>query len=267
MPSPISTESSGLAITERNGEFFVTSEAVASGAGVQHASVLRVIDDNMDDFESFGQVGFEIRPGYNNAKVRVALLNEQQSTLLMTYQRNTEQVRQFKKALVKAFYEMARQVQAPKEVSRRDLAQMVLAAEDEADRQRERAEIAEHFRDVVERSKGLNPTEFIKHYFPAHKRSEVFAYLYSSGLLINQLSKGTKRSDGTFRDGPQHGHPSHTGRRFFYLASAENKKTGFRGLQTRVTPGDPELALVAHLEKRGFSPLTQFSNALESAHV
>ena len=77
----------------------VSSETIAEGAGIQHASVLRMIDDNQLDFEEFGQLGFEIRPGYNNARVRVALLNEQQATLLMTFQRNTEQVRTFKKAL------------------------------------------------------------------------------------------------------------------------------------------------------------------------
>lgn len=113
MPSPISNESSGLAITERNGEFFVTSETVAAGAGVEHRAVLQLIDNNAADFEDFGHLAFEMqdRNGSPGPRRRVALLNEQQSTLLMTYQRNTEQVRQFKKALVKAFYEMARQVQ------------------------------------------------------------------------------------------------------------------------------------------------------------
>lgn len=101
-----------LTLTERDGEYVITSEAVAEGAGIQHASVLRLIDENSMDFEEFGQVRFEIRPGYNNSRVRVALLNEQQATLLMTFQRNTEQVRAFKKALVKAFFEMGKQ-QAP----------------------------------------------------------------------------------------------------------------------------------------------------------
>ena len=100
-----------LDIIQHDGEFVVTSETVADGAGIQHASVLRLIDDNRSDFEDFGQVRFEIRPGYNNSQVRVALLNEQQATLLMTFQRNTDQVRTFKKALVKAFFEMARKQQ------------------------------------------------------------------------------------------------------------------------------------------------------------
>jgi phage regulator Rha-like protein len=102
-----------LTIAQLDGEYVVSSEAVAEGAGIQHASVLRLIDENQADFEEFGQVRFEIRPGYNNSRVRVALLNEQQATLLMTFQRNTDQVRAFKKALVKAFFEMAHKQQVP----------------------------------------------------------------------------------------------------------------------------------------------------------
>jgi len=88
----------------------VSSETVADGSGVQHKNVLELIDANRSDFEEFGHVAFETRDGYNNHKVRIALLNEQQATLLMTFQRNTDQVRAFKKALVRAFFEVAGKV-------------------------------------------------------------------------------------------------------------------------------------------------------------
>jgi len=42
--------------------------------------------------------------------MRIALLNEQQATLVMTYQRNTEQVKAFKLALVKSFFIMAKEL-------------------------------------------------------------------------------------------------------------------------------------------------------------
>lgn len=103
----------GLMITQSDGSLVVSSEAVADGAGVQHKNVLELISNNLPDFEEFGHVAFATRDGYNNHKVRVALLNEQQATLLMTYQRNTDRVRQFKKALVKAFFEMAQKSRAP----------------------------------------------------------------------------------------------------------------------------------------------------------
>lgn len=100
-------------VTDREGTLVVSSATIAAGSGVQHKNVLELIHANRADFEEFGQVAFETRPGYNNAPVRTALLNEQHATLLMTYQRNTEQVRQFKKTLVRAFFDMARRLATP----------------------------------------------------------------------------------------------------------------------------------------------------------
>ncbi|MCK7579849.1 MAG: hypothetical protein MZV65_31930 [Chromatiales bacterium] len=41
------------------------------------------------------------------------MLNQEQATLLMTYMRNSDVVRAFKKRLVKAFFEFARKAQSP----------------------------------------------------------------------------------------------------------------------------------------------------------
>jgi anti-repressor protein len=101
---------SALEILTHGDTLVVTSESVADGAGVEHRAVLQLIDNNINDFEDFGHVAFEMRHGYNNHKVRIALLNEQQATLLMTYQRNNEKVRAFKKSLVRAFFDMARRL-------------------------------------------------------------------------------------------------------------------------------------------------------------
>jgi len=106
-----------------DGTLRVSSEQIADGSGVQHKNVLELLAANRDDFEAFGTVAFQTRPLPGGGKpVRVALLNEQQATLLMTYQRNTEQVRRFKVALVKAFFEMARAVSAPLTLEARTLA-------------------------------------------------------------------------------------------------------------------------------------------------
>lgn len=90
-----------------DGMLRVSSEQIAEGAGVEHRAVLQLASTHAGSLERFGQVAFEMRPGYNNAQIRVALLNEQQATLLMTFMRNTEQVIAFKVALVDAFYRMA----------------------------------------------------------------------------------------------------------------------------------------------------------------
>lgn len=140
------------------------------------------------------------------------------------------------------------------EVSRRDLALAVLAAEDEADRQRARAEIAESFKHAIESNAGLSPREFHKHYFADTPERQFFDLLYQRGLLIDQRRKGTRRSNGTYRDGSQHGHPTAEGKRYFYLDAGVDEKTGYRFEQARVRPGDPELALVATLTRRGLTP-------------
>lgn len=98
----------------QDGTPVISSEVIAEGAGVEHRAVLQLLSTSQEDFEQFGPLAFEMRKGQplpqgGFAKsTRIALLNEQQATLLMTFQRNTEQVKRFKVMLVKAFYELAR---------------------------------------------------------------------------------------------------------------------------------------------------------------
>ncbi|WP_246168605.1 phage antirepressor KilAC domain-containing protein [Arthrobacter luteolus] len=91
-----------------DGALIVSSLTIAEGAEVTHQAVLKLIDQHAG---RLGQVGFEIRAGYNNAKVRVALLDEKQATALMMLMKNTDKVLDFKFALNDAFFEMARQLQ------------------------------------------------------------------------------------------------------------------------------------------------------------
>ncbi|WP_223690070.1 phage regulatory protein/antirepressor Ant [Leifsonia poae] len=101
-------------VAMNDGELTTTSQIIADGTGIEHASVLRTIDGNRADFEDFGPLRFEIREGARLPQggfakgTRIALLSESQATLLMTFMRNIGPVKAFKKALVKAFYELAR---------------------------------------------------------------------------------------------------------------------------------------------------------------
>ncbi len=87
-------------------DLVTNTAAIAEGVGRDHDTIIKLVDRNKSDLEEFGEVGFEIQAGYNNSKVRVALLNEQQTTLLITYMRNNEVVRAFKKRLVSEFFTM-----------------------------------------------------------------------------------------------------------------------------------------------------------------
>lgn len=93
----------------RENDVFTNSKVIAEGTNNQHSSIQRILTKYEEDFNEFGQLRFEIRPvkysrGTNEEKVY--LLNEEQATLLMTYLRNNEIVRKFKKNLVHQFYKM-----------------------------------------------------------------------------------------------------------------------------------------------------------------
>jgi len=98
-----------LVFTGKKDEVYTTSEIIAEHAQVQHHTITRLIQQHENDFNDFGRVRFEIdtrntKGGKQN--VKVYCLNEQQATLLMTYLRNNDAVRAFKKELVRQFYAM-----------------------------------------------------------------------------------------------------------------------------------------------------------------
>ena len=94
-------------------EPFTTDEIIASCAQVRRSTVTRLIRNHQKDLETFGRVGFEIRALQTKGgiqDVKTYHLNEQQATLLITYLRNTEPVKAFKKALVREFYAMRAEI-------------------------------------------------------------------------------------------------------------------------------------------------------------
>ncbi|HEW3515068.1 prophage ps3 protein 13 [Streptococcus pneumoniae] len=87
-------------------EPYTLSSIVAECAEIKHRHLKILLNKHREDFESFGKVQFKISPSESGQNVRDYILNEQQATLLITYLRNTEPVKEFKKNLVKAFFEM-----------------------------------------------------------------------------------------------------------------------------------------------------------------
>lgn len=102
--TPIVQVADGVATT--------TSMRIANGTQVQHKNVLELIRTYLSDFEEFGGVAFETRPRpagqHGGGEVTVAILNEEHATLLFTYMRNNDIVRDFKKRLVREFWELRR---------------------------------------------------------------------------------------------------------------------------------------------------------------
>ncbi len=93
--TPIVQVADGVATT--------TSMRIANGTQVQHKNLRELIEDNLSDFEEFGRVRFETaKPpeGTNGGRpVKYAILNEEHATLLLTYMRNSDIVRDFKETV------------------------------------------------------------------------------------------------------------------------------------------------------------------------
>lgn len=93
-------------IKDKYKEPYTLSSVIAEYAEVQHRTVKRLVTKHKESLETFGKVRFEISPSASGQNERNYMLNEQQATLLITFMRNTDKVIEFKKALVKAFYDM-----------------------------------------------------------------------------------------------------------------------------------------------------------------
>lgn len=91
-------------------EPYTLSSIIADCAEIKHHTITRLLREHKSDFERFGVLGFQIhkpdKGTLGGRPEKIYHLNEQQATLLITYLRNTEPVKQFKSDLVKAFFEM-----------------------------------------------------------------------------------------------------------------------------------------------------------------
>ncbi|WP_430598321.1 Rha family transcriptional regulator [Enterococcus sp. AZ177] len=93
-----------------NEDPFTTDELIAEYSGNILKSVKNLIRQYKNDLEEFGVLRFEKAKPNKGTKggrpQKIYHLNREQATLLITYLDNTEQVRVFKKELVRQFYDM-----------------------------------------------------------------------------------------------------------------------------------------------------------------
>jgi len=111
-------------VTLAHGQPVTSTLAMAEGTDNEHASVIKLVRNHLNDYEEFGLVRFEIRPRepgrHGGGDAEYALLNEPQATLLITYMRNSPVVREFKKRLVREFFAMAEQLRDAEALRRED---------------------------------------------------------------------------------------------------------------------------------------------------
>ncbi|WP_051482671.1 Rha family transcriptional regulator [Synechocystis sp. PCC 7509] len=134
---------SNLTVTERNGILVVDSRLVAIELGIEHHTLLKTIDKYSARLEAKSPLRFEVdvvkRPQGGGSHTRYAWLDERQSTLLMTYSRNTQQVLNCKDALVDAFVKAKQLIPAQsQEIERLKLELQVAQAQATAAQSQER---------------------------------------------------------------------------------------------------------------------------------
>lgn len=100
-----------LSSQQVDAEPFTTGDVIAEYAGIERKSVNELIRRYKNDLEEFGILPFERGVIIGRGQPRkVWHLNKNQSNLLVTYLDNTKPVRQFKKALVRQFDAMQREL-------------------------------------------------------------------------------------------------------------------------------------------------------------
>lgn len=105
-------------LTKENHIPVTTSEVIATALNKEHKDVIALAKKYQADLNEFGSSSFKtkmvnIGSGAQRDK-EIAILNEQQATLLISYMRNSDKVRKFKIALVKAFFEMRKKIEEGK---------------------------------------------------------------------------------------------------------------------------------------------------------
>lgn len=97
-------------VTLLDNEPRVSHNVIAEHTSNKSKSIQDLIIKNLSDFEEFGTIEVEIVHVKNSVgasnQQKTYYLNEYQTTLLMTYLRNSEIVKQFKMSLVKEFYRL-----------------------------------------------------------------------------------------------------------------------------------------------------------------
>lgn len=125
-------------LVERHGEFFLESTEAALFLGITHKSFMETIRKYTPEIEQFGALLLETatRNDGNTGghQPMTYLLNDDQATFITTLSQNNPKVVAFKLKLVKAFSAAKKIVTNISSIPPRELAMMILRAEDEKER-------------------------------------------------------------------------------------------------------------------------------------
>lgn len=90
----------------KNGQAVTTTFAISQWANRAHKDVIRIVNDNLDAIQHFGEVSFETSPVKTKTgtqRFKIATLNYDQACFVICSMRNNEQAKNFKVELLLAF--------------------------------------------------------------------------------------------------------------------------------------------------------------------
>jgi len=102
-------------VTAIDGEARASTKVIARGVEQGHASVIKLLRRHLETFREFGHVDFgsEVvhRKQGGGSQRELAMLNEHQAGLLISFMRNSPRVIDFKVALIREFFRMRDELQ------------------------------------------------------------------------------------------------------------------------------------------------------------
>lgn len=163
-----------------NNQVTISTLIIAKYTEKEHKNLRELIEDNISDFNEFGILEPIIekpnKGSLGGKPTKLYLLNEQQYSLLMTFLRNNTKVKEFKKNMVKAFFEMKKQVENQKSLVETNI-QIELSEL--------RQEIKELKKQLVLKEKDENPFKgFYGPNWVFRKRENEYAYSRKDWMLL-----------------------------------------------------------------------------------
>lgn len=191
-------------IVEYDGTPSVSHTIIAQNTDNEVSSVKRLIDNHLSDFEEFGVLGFEIVKPLNTElggrPSKIYYLNEPQATLLLTYLQNTPIVREFKKALIKEFYQIKKDFTIGKEKFNNLLNELSQKSNEADEYKAKYYESLERENSLLRDRLMFKSQNLQKSTRLSESEKENIINLYKSGLSQAEICRKTSRSGTAVKD-------------------------------------------------------------------
>lgn len=164
-----------------NNQVTVSTLVIAELTDKEHKNLRELIEDNISDFNEFGILEpYTIKPSKGSLggkPIKFYCLNEEQYSLLMTYLRNNPKIKEFKKNMVKAFFEMKKQLE--NKSSNTDLQKILNQIEKQ---NKEIQNLKNQL--ILKEQEEVNPFKGFYDNFAPRKRENEFAYTRKDWMLL-----------------------------------------------------------------------------------